>query len=68
MIPANDAMKSIHDGLVRPRTLPAMTPAAISMIATESASSTLTIDASRTSDAMIVATSSGSMDIPPPVS
>jgi hypothetical protein len=54
---ATAAMKSIHGVLVTPRKFPATTPRAISMIATEMPSSTLTIDAMRMSRPRIVAIS-----------
>jgi hypothetical protein len=59
-MPANDARKSIHGVDVTPSALPAIAPNAISMIATDSPSSTLSIDASRTETPTMVAMSSWS--------
>ncbi len=54
---ATAAMKSIHGVLETPRKLPATTPNAISMMATEMPSSTLTIEAMSISSPRIVAMS-----------
>ncbi len=57
-MPANEARKSIHGVEVTPKAFPVTTPKAISMIATESPISTLTIEAMRIEKPTIVAMSS----------